>query len=241
LGICVKASAQFVFDYHLHFDSIVKLSAKSKEELKYEVLLDRFNQADTALRDFDILTLMIAETQQDDYYPYELVHIERRILNYAQNGKDALCLELCDSLLNIHPLNFTALLEKAFVLDKMNLETDARKAEYKFVRYLETILSTGDGTIDYPIMVLSPMDGQILIRFIFGKKIGTMGSGEDKHGNFVDILELIDEEQGGMNMYFNIEHAVKRMFKEDVMKDFEKVLNKEEKKDKKRKSSKGSN
>jgi hypothetical protein len=79
------------------------------------------------------------------------------------------------------------------------------------------------------------MDGQLLIRFVFGLPIGTMGSGEDEYGNFLDILEIVNEEEGNMNMYFNIEHAVQRMFKEGTLKDFEKVLKKDEKKSRKEK------
>ena len=232
----MNTNAQFVFNYHQHFDSIVKLSEKSKGEFKYENLLERFNNNDSTLRDFDILTLLIAETQQSHYYPYELVHIERRIIQYAQSEKDNECLVLCDSLLNFHPLNFTALLEKAYVLSKLERTEEAIIAQNKFVNTLEVILLTGDGTLENPLFVLSPMDGQVLIRFIFGKQIGTMGSGEDEYGNFVDILQIMDEEQGSFEMYFNIEHAVKRMFKDDVLQDFEKVLKKDEKDQKKKKN-----
>ncbi len=235
MGVCFIANAQFVFNYNQHFDSIKDLSQQKRSELNYEKLLERFQESDTTLSDFDVLALMIGETQQEDYYPYELVHVERRILQLSQNDSLEEGLSLCDSVLDIHPLNFTALLERAYVLAKLGRVEEEVTAKYQFVTVLETILSSGDGTYSRPIFVLSPMDGQLLIRFVFGLEIGTMGSGEDEHGNFLDILEIINEEEGNMDMYFNIEHAVKRMFKEEVIKDFEKALKKDEKRNKKEK------
>lgn len=229
MGVCFVANAQFVFNYNAHFDSIANLSNKKKSELNYDKLLARFELSDTTLSNFDILALMIGETQQEDYYPYDLVHVERRILSLAQNDELEGGLALCDSVLNVHPLNFTALLERAYILDKQGKVEEESLAKYQFVSVLETILSSGDGTLSQPIFVLSPMDGQLLIRFVFGLQIGTMGSGEDEYGNFMDILEIVNEEEESMNMYFNIEHAVKRMFKEDVLKDFKKTLKKDEK------------
>lgn len=199
--------------------------------MNYEKLLTRFQSSDTTLSDFDVLSLMIGETQQDHYYPYDLVHVERDILTLAQNDHLTAGLALCDSVLDLHPLNFTALLERAYIFDQLGNKEEESNAKYQFVRVLESILSSGDGTIKQPIFVLSPMDGQLLIRFVFGLQIGTMGSGEDEYGNFLDILEIENEEQGNLNMYFNIEHAVKRMFKEDILKDFKKVLKKDEKKE----------
>lgn len=232
MGVCFSANAQFVFNYQEDFDSIANLTSKKKSDLNYDKLLSRFEVSDTTLSDFEILALMIGETQQSDYYPYELVHIERNILSLAQNDELESGLLLCDSVLKVHPLNFTALLERAYILAKLGMEEEEKQAKYQFVSVLETILSSGDGTYGQPIFVLSPMDGQLLIRFVFGLEIGTMGSGEDDAGNSLDILEIVNEQEGNMNMYFNIEHAVQRMFKEDVLKDFEKALKKDEKKNK---------
>jgi len=237
LGVCFVANAQFVFNYHQHFDSIAELTQKKRSELNYDLLLEKFQSVDTTMTNLEVLALMIGETKQDDYYPYELVHVERRILTHSQNSEFKKGLALCDSVLSIHPINFTALLERAYILDKIEDVVEEKKAKFQFVSTLDAVLSSGDGTIQYPIFVLSPMDGQILIRFIFGLNIGNTGSGEDEYGNFLDILEVINEEQGNMNMYFNIEHAVQRMFKEDLLEDFEKILKKDEKKNKKQKAS----
>lgn len=226
--------AQFLFDYHLHYDSIAELSQDKKGAYYYDDLRKRYEVADTTLTAFDMLALMIGETKQDHYYPYELTIVEHDIMNLANKGEYANALSKCDSLLAIHPLNFTAILHKAFLEDKLG-NLDADNSKFKFVLYLDVLLSTGDGTYEAPMMVLSPSDGQILIRYVFGASVGSMGSGDDAYGNFVDMLEIIKEGETPAYMYFNIEHAVKRMFKEDVMKKFEKSYKKDQKKAEKKK------
>jgi hypothetical protein len=237
LGVLQEKHAQFLFQYHLHYDSVAEQAGDKKSPYYYEDLLPRFQAGDTSLTHSDMLALMIGETQQDHYFPYELIEAERGIMDLANQGAYASALAKSDSLLAIHPLNFTALLHKAFLEDKLGSLT-AKDSKFKFVLYLDVLFATGDGTFEAPMMVLGPADGQLLIRYVFGAQIGTMGSGEDAYGNFVDILEIIKEGQEPANMYFNIEHAVKRMFKEDFLKDFEKAYEKDQKKLKKEKKKK---
>ncbi|CAG5083281.1 hypothetical protein CRYO30217_02148 [Parvicella tangerina] len=234
LGVLQEKHAQFLFQYHLHFDSIASLSQDKKGDYFYDDLRERYEEGDTSMTSFDMLALIIGETQQDHYYPYELIPVEQEIMQLANKGEYANALYKCDSVLMNHPLNFTAILHKAFLEDKLGSLT-AKKSKFKFVLYLDVILSTGDGTYQAPIMVLGPGDGQLLVRYVFGAGVGNMGSGEDAYGNFVDILEVLKEGEEPTNMYFNIEHAVLRMFKEDVVKKFEKAYKKEQKKAKKKK------
>lgn len=233
LGVILQNHAQFTFNYATDFDSIAKLTAQKGSEHYYESLRKRFEAVDTTLTDHDVLVLMIGETQQAHYYPYDLVLVEHEIMEMANKGDYEGTLKKCDSLLKIHPLNLTALVHKAYLEDKLgSLTKDASK--FKFVIVLDAIFGTGDGTVESPLFVIGPGDGQLLIRYVFGANLGTMGSGSDSHGNFLDILEIIKEGQEPANMYFIIEHAVKRMFKEDVLKDFEKTVKKDEKKSKKK-------
>lgn len=220
--------AQFLFDYKVHYDSIAELTEDKKGEYFYEDLKQRFVSGDTSLTAFDVLALMIGETSQDHYYPYELLPIEREIMDLANKGEYANAITKSDSILAAHPLNLTALIHKAFLEDKLG-NMSSKNSKFKFVIYLDVILATGDGTLEAPIMVLGPADGQLLIRYVFGASIGNMGSGSDENGNFLDIIEIIKEGEAPTPMHFNIEHAVRRMFKEDVMKDFEKAYQKDQK------------
>lgn len=237
LGMLPVKYAQFLFEYHLHYDSIVNLSQDKKGDYYYGNLKPRFEAADTTLTTFEMLTLMIGETKQDHYYPYELIPVERQIMDLANKGQYANALIKCDSLLEIHPFNLTALIHKAFLEDKLG-SLAAKSSRFKFVLYLDVLMSTGDGTIESPMMVLGPADGQLLIRYVFGAGIGSMGSGEDVHGHFVDILELVKEGEEPTLMYFNIEHAAQRMFKENIIKQFEKAYKKDQKKAEKKQKKK---
>lgn len=234
LGVIYTDHAQFIFNYHDHFDSIASLT-KQKGENSYDELRYRFETADTSFTNFDALVLMIGETQQSHYYPYDLIFVEHEIMDLANKGDYESTLKKCDSLLAIHPANLTALIHKAFLEDKLGSLT-AAESKLKFLIMLDAIMASGDGTKNAPIMVIGPADGQLLIRYVFGAGIGTMGSGSDEYGNFLDILEIVKEGEEPTNMYFVIEHAVKRMFKEDTLKEFEKTFKKELKKaDKKNK------
>ena len=74
---------------------------------------------------------------------------------------------------------------------------------------------SGKGTsADSAFFSLTPIDGQNFIRKYLRAKIGTMGSGSDSYGNFVDILGYISkdsENEEEIPLYFQIQHAMKEM------------------------------
>ena len=83
--------------------------------------------------------------------------------------------------------------------------------------------------MDTPAFALGPADGQDFIYKADGAEIGTMGSGRDKDGNFIDILEAKFEGDKKMNLYFIIQHATDKMFEG---KSIEEELKKQDKKKK---------
>jgi hypothetical protein len=108
-------------------------------------------------------------------------------------------------------MNFVALMEKSFCYMKLD-KPDAQIQKEKFMRVVSSILWSGDGSREHPIFVLGPSDGQFLIRYILGGDVGSMGSGRDKNGYFLDILgmKLGDDSR---TMHFIIPHATSTMFK----------------------------
>lgn len=73
---------------------------------------------------------------------------------------------------------------------------------------VDAILWSGTGSNTHSYFVLSPIDGQTIISYIFGENIGTMGSGDDSNGYFLDMLDMEKEGQETKTLYFNIDHAV---------------------------------
>lgn len=81
-----------------------------------------------------------------------------------------------------------------------------------------------------PTFSLGPADGQDYIRKFLGASIGAMGSGTDKDGNFLDILEAKPKgEEQGVRLYFIIQHATARMFEGIEFKEEIKQLEKNKK------------
>jgi hypothetical protein len=102
----------------------------------------------------------------------------------------------------------------------------------KFLKIREAVLSTGDGSREVPFFVLNPIDGQILIKYIFGGAIGAMSSGRDKSGNFLDILAIETEGKEIVTLYFNINHATDKMFSPGGLEQMNKIIDKNKKKKK---------
>ena len=197
------------FDYNRDFEKILEESQNKSSKLNFNSLLDRFEKNDSTLTNYDIIALQIGFTNNENYKPYDNVDKEREILQLIKNKEFEKAILLSDEFLKTNPLNLTALMEKGFAHMKLKKEnTEFHKEKTK--KILRSIFWSGDGTIEKPYFVLSPIDGQTLIKYIMGGTIGTMGSGRDKNKNFVDILEMIKDEKS-VTKYFIIEHASKKL------------------------------
>ena len=94
---------------------------------------------------------------------------------------------------------------------------------WKHARIMIAMARTGDGrSLETAIFSLGPADGQDFIHRYLQGHVGTMGSGSDRNGDFVDILDYTpgDSPEGTkpVPMYFQIQHAVDRMFSEEDLK-----------------------
>jgi tetratricopeptide (TPR) repeat protein len=198
------------FDYHRDFKDLLSKSKDKNSEYYYPKLLERFNSNDSTLTNKDIITLQIGFTANKNYKPYQTIDKEREILELISDKKYEKAIAECDKLLKTNPVNFTALIEKGFAYMKLN-KPDASIHKERTMKIIHSIMWSGDGTIDRPYFVLSPIDGQTLIRYIMGGSIGTMGSGSDKNGYFLDILEMKKDDKT-VTKYFIIQHATDKMF-----------------------------
>ncbi|HZH86590.1 MAG TPA: DUF4919 domain-containing protein [Brumimicrobium sp.] len=198
------------FDYHRDFKDLLSKSKDKSSEYYYPKLLERFNSNDSTLTDKDVIALQIGFTADKNYKPYQTIDKEREILELISDKKYEKAIIECDKLLKTNPVNFTALMEKGFAYMKLN-KPDASVHKWRTMKIIHSIMWSGDGTIDRPHFVLSPIDGQTLIRYILGGSIGTMGSGRDKNEYFLDILEM-EKDEKSVTKYFIIQHATDKMF-----------------------------
>lgn len=212
-GVLLSGSNIFAqnFDYHIEFKVILENSKDKNHAYYYPKLLERFNANDSTLTDKEMIALQIGATNEKNYKPYETMDPEQEILELVSDKSYEKAIKNCDVLLKDNPLNFVALMEKGFCYMKLN-KPDAPAQKEKFMRVVNSIMWSGDGTREHPMFVLGPADGQFLIRYILGGDIGTMGSGSDKNGYFLDILDMKLGEES-RSMHFIIPHATSTMFK----------------------------
>jgi hypothetical protein len=204
---------QTTFNYK---DDFKKVLAKTKDEndsLSYDKLLKRFNNNDTTLSDYEVLALLIGFTAKPEYKPYQDLDTEREIFNLNSANKYKAGLKLGLKFIKTHPISVKALFEIAYSFYKLNNEESAKYYLYRGRTILKAMNFSGDGSSkETPTFALGPADGQDYIYKYIGAKIGTMGSGTDNSGNFLDILEAKLENGQSTTLYFIIQHATEKMF-----------------------------
>lgn len=201
---------ELFFDYHRDFKYYLSESLKPESKYYYETLLKRFQNDDKSIKKNEIIALMIGFTNNQNYHPYKNVDIEREIMGLVSDKDYKKALKQSEGLLKTNPLNFTALMEEGFSLWKIkNDRSYFPSVKSKMV--VDAVLWSGTGSYSHPYFVLSPIDGQTIIWYIFGGSIGTMGSSDDSNGYFLDMLEMEKEGKESRTLYFNIDHATKEI------------------------------
>lgn len=204
---------QTIFNYKDDFNKILTKSKNANDSLSYDKLLKRFNNNDTTLSDFEVLALLIGFTDKPKYKPYQDLDAEREIYNLNSKNKYNEALKIGLKFIKTHPLSVKALFEIAYSFHMLNKEDNARYYIYRGRAILNAMYFSGDGkSKETPIFALGPADGQEYIYKFVGAKIGTMGSGSDNSGNFLDILEAKLENEQSIILYFIIQHATAKMF-----------------------------
>ena len=229
---------QTIFNYKNDFKKVLAKTKDQISNLAYDKLLKRFTTNDSTLTDFEVLALLIGFTAKKEYKPYQDLTTERKIFDYNGDGKFQEALDSANIFLKTHPVSVKVLFEKAYAFHKLDQEDSAAFYYYKGRRIFKAMNFSGDGkSTETPSFALGPADGQDYIhKFIGGKiggaNIGVMGSGTDRNGNFLDILEVVPRDgSASYKPYFIIQHATNKMFSEDDLKIFDNKDKKNKKKD----------
>jgi hypothetical protein len=204
---------QTTFNYKDDFKKILAKTKEKNDNLSYDKLLNRFNSNDTTLSDFEVLALLIGFTDKPDYKPYEDIDTEGEIYKLNGEKKYNTALELGQKFIKTHPLSVKTLFEIAYSFHKLDKEDSANSYLYRGKAIFKAMYFSGDGkSKETPTFALGPADGQDYIYKFVGARIGTMGSGRDNNGNFLDILEAIFQNDQSITLYFIIQHATAKMF-----------------------------
>ncbi len=207
------AIGQTTFNYKEDFQKVLAKTKDQNDNLSYDKLLKRFSVNDTTLTDFEVLALLIGFTDKPDYKPYDDLSTEREIYQLNGEKKYKEGLELGQKFIKTHPLSVKTLFEIAYSYHKLNQEDSVNNYVYQGQKIFNAMYFSGDGkTKETPTFALGPADGQDYIYKFVGADIGAMGSGRDKDGNFIDILEAKFEDGKILNLNFIIQHATDKMF-----------------------------
>jgi hypothetical protein len=218
------ANGQEIFNYQNDFAKILARTKEPKDNLAYEKLLNRFTRNDSTLSDFEVLALLIGFTDKPAYKPYQDLDKEREIYQLNGDGKFKEGLALANEFLATHPLSVKTLFEKSYSFYKTEQQDSADFYMKMGHRIFKAMWFSGNGkTKETPTFALGPADGQDYIGKFIGEKIGQMGSGRDKNGNFLDMLEVQYEDGATVQLYFIIEHAKRKMFTEEEKKQMEEM------------------
>ncbi|MFM2386971.1 MAG: hypothetical protein RL660_1728 [Bacteroidota bacterium] len=225
LSATLTSFAQQTFDYQRDFKAILAKTSDAADSLYYNKLVRRFESNDSALTNYEMLALLIAFTANKEYKPYEDLSTEREIYKLNAEHKYQEALEKGLSFLKTHPLSVKALFEIGYAYHKLDQNDKAQLYVYKGHKIFEAMYFSGNGqTKETPTFALGPADGQDYINKFIGADIGTMGSGKDKHGNFLDILQVKFSDSNTITMYFIIQHAADKIFSSDNANSFEQEL-----------------
>lgn len=214
---CLTVIGQTTFSYKNDFKKILAKTKDKNDKLSYDKLLKRFDNNDSTLTDYEVLALLIGFTDKPEFKPYVDLNTERKIYDINGNGKFKEALDSANIFLKTHPLSIKVLFEKSYSFYKLEQNDSSQFYAEKGKRIFRAMNFSGNGkSPKSPTFALGPADGQDYIYKFIGAKIGTMGSGSDKNGNFLDILEVLPKDgKDSYNLYFIIQHATDKMFSAD--------------------------
>jgi hypothetical protein len=234
--MALVTSAQKTFNYKKDFKDILEKTKDPNDKLNYNTLLKRFSLNDTTLTDYEVLALLIGFTGKPEYQPYSDLDKEREIYKLNGDGKFQNSLDSGMKFIKTHPLSVKTLFEISYSYHKLDKEDSAKSYLFKGRKIFKAMYFSGNGkTPETPTFALGPADGQDYLYKFAAAGIGTMGSGSDSDGNFLDILEAKFKDGETITLYFIIEHATKKMFSEKDLKSMEETLEKIQEKKKKSK------
>ena len=234
LFISLKAYEQSSFDYQKDFKAILANTKDSNNYLYYGKLLPRFYANDTSISRYETLALLIGFTDQPDYKPYDDIDTEKEIFVLNDDGNYEDALTEANSYLATHPVSLRILKEKSYTLHQLKKKDSADYYMDLVHKIMSAMLFSGNGkTPETAMFSLGLADGE---RFTenAGMTVSNKGTGENKSGNYMELIDAVTDDGEHKNLFFVIQHARNKVTGEvNGGKSSKKVSKKSTKKDKK--------
>lgn len=206
----------FNFSYETDYPKVLTRTQEQSDKLYYPKQLKRFLRNDPTLSNYEVLALLVGFTANSNFDAYGDLKAERAIYQLNDQGKYREAVKKGRSFNKTHPLNQMTLIELSFAYHQLHKPDSSAYFSKQFRRVMDAMALSGTGLHpDSALFSLTPIDGQNFILKYLKADIGSMGSDTDKHGNYLDVLEYISEEDGAkLPLYFNIDHASKQLKKQ---------------------------
>lgn len=203
------------FNYKKHFEIILKESKNEESKYSYSRQLKKFTSDETQ-SNFEVLCMLIGFTDNDNFKPYmDILTVDKEIFDLNEKEKYTEAIEYGNRVIAKNPFMIKVLRELSYAYKKNGNDEMSEKYLIRTGKIYNAMFSSSTITgvnINEPIFALGPKDGQYFIKYFMSCKLGSMGSGYDKNGCFIDILSTTVEGNPA-TFYFNINHAIKTMIK----------------------------
>lgn len=199
------------FHYQKDYNAILIHTQTKGDSIEYKALLPKFLSNDPNLTVYQTLALMIGYTGLPYYKPFEDIKIERQLLRLNDSAKYEQVLMTCDTFLVTHPLNQTAIIEKAYAFYKLKKNDSATFYKEQFARLMAAMDWSNNGRSPNTAMfAIGPRDGQNFVDKYYHAEVGNTGNTTDKDGNYCSSVEMKYKKEGQdkrVVFYFVLQHA----------------------------------
>ena len=151
----IEKTSDYSFKELTDYKTLFKHTSKGK--YKYKKLSSSFKKNPNLLNSKETFFLLIGQTQQSNYMPYNYKD-EKKMQNLTQSNEIELAIKFGENILNTEPLNILIMRELLYCYRVKEDEVLIKDIENRLRKLFSGLLYSGDGTCEKPIITLSPQE-----------------------------------------------------------------------------------
>lgn len=206
------------FNYYVDFDAIAQKCNEPNSKYNFKELKARFLAKDESLTNYDILALMVGVTQQEYYKPLSSTSLALSALDLMSKGNYQESLDKCNEILEIAPLNFSAMSMKEFLHHAITGDS-LKIYDFQIEKMMTAMEVSGDATRDNPSFVLYTEDANTY--FYLNKiRVESYANRTDAYGLILDVYNVYHHGGGGEAVHIHRRHIQES---KEVMQELNKI------------------
>lgn len=194
------------------YDLIEKNSKDKNSKLNFELLFDRYRNADSTMTIEDKRHLYYGYSFTDDYSPYgtgstEIRQKLNKLLQKKEGDKNDLkkIIEYTDELLNDFPFSIKLKDIRIYCFKELGMIEEAKKEDFQTNAIIDAMLSTGNGVEKETCIYVINVTNEYELISIFGFSFGGEQSLIDGRYDYLAIEENPYEIEG---LYFDVSRSL---------------------------------